>query len=229
MRVLVVAEAAATVETLQAIFRSEAGYETFVYPILLKALDNIEEIRPDIVVLSATDFPRHWKLFVRYLRSPLFQPVPSILLLTDRKFDDEEQQKADVLGVQKIVDEAKLSQYTTISSLLRETTEPAEAVQTPPPEPRTVSERVQCSFIAPKSGGIVTGAVTSCGKNTFTFVPDTVSTSGFAAGDSISDCALTIDGFRQSAVLQVIGVDAGTLKFKVRGFSPPSAKTKSPE
>jgi CheY-like chemotaxis protein len=218
MRILIVAESSATVDTLQTIFRSETGYETFAYSILLKALDNIEEIRPDIVVLSAADFPRHWKLFVRYLRSPLFQPIPSILLLTDKKFDDEEQQKADVLGVHKIVADANLSQYTTIGSLLQDTAEKVEATPMPlgPRTPRKLSDRVQCSFTDPKTGALVTGTVTSCGKNTFTFVPDAISIAGFAAGDSIRSCLLTIDGFRQSAVLQVIGVEAGKIKLKVR-------------
>ena len=44
------------------------GYDLIVYKWFLKAMDNLEEIKPDLVILSAKDFPRHWKTLVGFLQ-----------------------------------------------------------------------------------------------------------------------------------------------------------------
>jgi hypothetical protein len=228
MRVLLVAESVEIVSELQRIFRSQPGYETFGYAILLKALDNIEEINPDIVCVSAADYPRHWKLLVRHLCSPLYQSAPTIVLLTDSKFDEEERQKAKTLGVRKIIDEGALSLYTSADSFLGDA-EPAEIAAALPPEakpapakhkPPVLAERIQCLITDPESGSLITGVVTSCGKNTFTFKPDQDPVSHFEAGEIIDSCSLKIDGKTQAAVLQMLGTDNGEFKLKVRKIQP---------
>jgi hypothetical protein len=191
-------------------------------------MDNIEEIKPDMVCVSAADYPRHWKLFVRYLSAPFFQSLPEVLLLTDSKFDREEEEKAKVLGVRKIIGEDELSRYSSVAELLdkaeQEAEEPAEpepvteaeAVEPAAEDKPSVSERVQCLFVDPLNGNLITGAVTSCGKNTFTFKPGGGSEVCFAPGEIIDSCTLKIDGVTQAAVLQVLGTDDGEIKLKVR-------------
>lgn len=44
------------------------GYDLIVYKWFLKAMDNLEEIKPDLVILSAQEFPRHWKTLVGFLQ-----------------------------------------------------------------------------------------------------------------------------------------------------------------
>ena len=48
---------------------TETGYDTICYQWLLKALDNIEEIAPHLIFISAIDYPRHWKTFVQHVRT----------------------------------------------------------------------------------------------------------------------------------------------------------------
>jgi hypothetical protein len=212
MRVLIVAEAKETIDALQTVFRTESGYETFVYTILLKALDNIDEINPDIVCMSAGDFPRHWKLFARYLRSPLFKTVPQILLLTDKKFNDEEEQKAQLLGVKKIIDEALLPQYTSIQSLLGEKSVFAEGIS---------SDDFECVFTDPKTGGLVTGIVSSCQNGIFIFSPENRAASNFTAGETIDVCSIKTGktgGKIQSVALEVLSADS-TLTLKIQSLA----------
>jgi DNA-binding NarL/FixJ family response regulator len=207
MRVLIVAEMPLVVDSLQRIFSSQPGYETFAYTILLKALDNIEEIKPDIVCISAVDYPRHWKLFVRYLRSPLFIPAPAIVLLTDKKFDADEHQKANALDIKKCIDVSILEQCDSVDSLLRGSTNPAI------PTSSTLSERVQCVFMHQKTGKLVSGTVIACGGNIFTFAPNTP-VSNFEPGEIIESCFLKINDKLQNATIQVIAADS-MLKLKV--------------
>jgi hypothetical protein len=243
MRILIVAESDETVGALQNLFRTEPGYETFGYSLLLKALDNIEEINPDMVLISAADFPRHWKLFVRYLCSPLFQSLPMILLLTDRKFDQDERAKAKALGVNKVINEEELRWYDSIASLLRidqdefpegipelnspepaasepvcQTPEPAgfesKSLEAAPERRPALAERVQCVFLDPATGDLVTGEVTGCGKNTFTFKPH--APNHFETGDIIDSGTLKIDGKHQSAILEVLEAHQDSLSLKVR-------------
>jgi hypothetical protein len=68
-------------------------------------MDNIEEIAPSTIIVSAKDFPRHWKTlvqFVRYSRSKLECPI---ILLKGPNFSLEEASKAFFLGNSGIVSE----------------------------------------------------------------------------------------------------------------------------
>lgn len=88
---------AKTKETL-----ASSGYDLIVYRWLLKALDNVEEIEPDLVVLSSRDYPRHWKTFVSHIQTCSLvekEKMPKVVLFTSEKNSDEEQKKANALGV----------------------------------------------------------------------------------------------------------------------------------
>ena len=45
-------------------FLKENGYDIIVYRWLLKAIDNIEEIQPDLIILSVAEYPRDRKSVV---------------------------------------------------------------------------------------------------------------------------------------------------------------------
>jgi hypothetical protein len=81
------------------------GFDLIRYQHILKAMDNIEEIAPSTIIVSAKDFPRHWKTlvqFVRYNRPKLECPI---ILLKGPNFSIEEASKAFFLGVSGIVSE----------------------------------------------------------------------------------------------------------------------------
>jgi len=82
------------------------GFELIRYKHVLKAMDNIDEIDPQAIVISARDFPRHWKTMVQFVRSERAKDVCPIIILKGENFPVEEASKAFYLGVSGIVLEA---------------------------------------------------------------------------------------------------------------------------
>jgi DNA-binding response OmpR family regulator len=81
------------------------GFEMIRYYNVLKAMDNIDETDPSAIILSARDFPRHWKTMVQFVRSERSKDLCPIILLKGDNFPLEETSKAFYLGVSGIVDE----------------------------------------------------------------------------------------------------------------------------
>ena len=75
------------------------GYSIIQYTHPLKTMDNVEEIAPDILVCSAVDYPRHWKLIVKQIRETKSRDESTVILLVEEDFDPEEADKAAFLGV----------------------------------------------------------------------------------------------------------------------------------
>ena len=82
------------------------GFELIHYSHVLKALDNIDEIKPDAIIVSAKDFPRHWKVLVQFVRSIFAKENCPIILLTGHIFPEEEKSKASYLGVSCQINES---------------------------------------------------------------------------------------------------------------------------
>ena len=82
------------------------GFELICYNNVLKAMDNIDEIDPQGIVISARDFPRHWKTMVQFVRNERSKEVCPIIILKGEKFPVEEVSKSSYLGVSGIVTEA---------------------------------------------------------------------------------------------------------------------------
>ncbi|HOV63930.1 MAG TPA: PilZ domain-containing protein [Spirochaetia bacterium] len=105
MKALIVIEKEETSNALKR-FLKPRGYDFIHYKNPVKALDNIEEIEPDLVVFSAEDFPRHWKPFISFLRNIRSKEETIFILLKGPLFDFEEGAKASFLGVNGIVKES---------------------------------------------------------------------------------------------------------------------------
>lgn len=81
------------------------GFDVIRYRSAIKALDNIEEIRPDAVLISARDFPRHWKTIVQFIRSDTSRDETIIILLVTSRFSTDDADKAIHIGVQAMIQE----------------------------------------------------------------------------------------------------------------------------
>lgn len=103
MKALLVAGDKMVIDNISQVLKSK-GYDTIVYQWLLKALDNIEEIAPHIIIISTLDYPRHWKTLVQYAKSGFGDYAPQIILYTDENFTKEEQKKAEILNVRGTFD-----------------------------------------------------------------------------------------------------------------------------
>ncbi len=102
MKALLVTERQALRETVDHHLAPQ-GIVVIHYDNPLKAMDNIVEIDPEIVLFSARDFPRHWKPFLIFLRNHRERRSAVFVLLTPTQFDSDEAAKAQHLGVNGIV------------------------------------------------------------------------------------------------------------------------------
>lgn len=104
MRILLVADRTELREYIHRNFMPR-GAEIIQYQNPIKAMDNLDEIDPELVLFSTQDFPRHWKPFLAFLRD--FKPREEcvFVLLKGADFDHEEADKAQALKVNGIVRE----------------------------------------------------------------------------------------------------------------------------
>ena len=98
MKILLISDDTLTASKLNRYF-TPAGYGLIHYRNPLKAMDNYREIRPDVVLFHESEFPRHWKLAVKFLRELYSRDNAIFILITDKDFLDEDAHKAHFLGV----------------------------------------------------------------------------------------------------------------------------------
>jgi hypothetical protein len=85
---------------------SPLGFEMIRYRQVLKAMDNIDEINPSAIVVSAKDFPRHWKFLVQFVRTERANEICPIIILKGGNFSMEEMTSAYFLGVSGVIDDS---------------------------------------------------------------------------------------------------------------------------
>ena len=98
MKALIISEDENVYSVLNSVLQ-KAGYDTIIYKWLLKALDNIEEIQPDCIVVSSSEYPRHWKTLVQFVKSGIGGDNVDIYLYEPNPISQEDQEKAKILGI----------------------------------------------------------------------------------------------------------------------------------
>ena len=102
MKALVISDNQEIVDSLQS-YLKENNFDIIIYRWLLKALDNIEEIHPDIIFVSACEYPRHWKTLASFVKSGIGGNNIKLFLYDPVPLSEEEVQKAHELGVQALI------------------------------------------------------------------------------------------------------------------------------
>ena len=120
MKALLVADNEKAINNISSVLKS-AGYDTIVYKWLLKALDNIEEIAPHLIVVSTADYPRHWKTLAQYAKSGFGDYTPQMILYTDENFSEEEKKKAEALNVRGSFDSVGVEGLDQLRKILSKT------------------------------------------------------------------------------------------------------------
>ncbi len=191
------------------------SYDTIIYRWLLKALDNIEEIRPDIVVVSASDYPRHWKTLTQFIKSGIGGKIPDVVLYVPSSFSVAEKKKARKLGVKGIFascDESGISLFRSIVTSpiggLSPSPEEIETDEEQNAETGEISETKVFStkelalgkvgtavFTHPKTGVFVTGSIRNLPDGNAEFTADISSLAeGISPGDAIEELSLRTAG-----------------------------------
>ena len=83
----------------------EKGFDLIHYRWIIKALDNIEEIQPDLIVLSAGEYPRHWKTLAGFVQSGIGGNDVKVYLYETTPLSQDDAKKAEGLGVISFIDE----------------------------------------------------------------------------------------------------------------------------
>lgn len=177
MKALLIAEDEQTTNAILPAIK-EAGAEPIVYRWLLKALDNVEEIAPDIVVISTAEYPRHWKTFVQFTKSGIGGIVPRVILYNSRPMSDDEKSKARSLGVFGMFSSLDEQGLTELKNYLSgKGGEEFFAAS---------GNKFEFVFANPKTRALVTGVVKKYSKESLEFecdIPDFVK--NLQAGDAI--------------------------------------------
>lgn len=98
MKALIISDDENLVKSTSAFLESK-NYDIIVYKWLLKALDNIEEIRPDLILVSSSEYPRHWKTLVQFVKSGIGGEDVHIYLYEPTPLSKEDEDKAKILGI----------------------------------------------------------------------------------------------------------------------------------
>ena len=125
MKALVISERSEIIDFVTPRLK-ELGFDIIHYKWIIKALDNIEEIQPDVIVLSAGEYPRHWKTLAGFVQSGIGGNDVGVYLYETSPLSDEENKKAQGLGVHQFIDyyeqniKASEPEYTSVEVIYNE-------------------------------------------------------------------------------------------------------------
>lgn len=128
MKALIISEDKKLIDFYSSIFVN-FNIDVIVYKWFLKALDNVEEIKPEIIVLNTEEYPRHWKILVQFLKSGIAGEKPCYILHSPKVFDEQENKKIDFLNIDCYVTSFDEFQTDKIKSLLSKITNKNEPEQ----------------------------------------------------------------------------------------------------
>jgi hypothetical protein len=170
------------------------GFEAVRYRNPVKALDNLDELEPDAVVMSACDFPRHWKILVQAVRSTKSKDACVIVLLKGAIFPFEEAAKAVFLGVNGVVrddldDKHEQANFQRLLKRYISVEESRIAERLSP----SAWDRLDFMFAHPKTLVPVAGRLETVSAIGISFAPDSPSVvADLETGDTIDDCSLRV-------------------------------------
>jgi len=189
MKAVIIADDNTAIERFSIVLKS-AGYDIIIYRWLVKALDNIEEIAPHLILASTVDYPRHWKTIVQYAKSGIGGIVPQVILYTGKDFPEEEQKKADALGVRGTVSSYDVTGLDELRNILEQDNDIYSGRLSNPEN----EKGYQFVFSDPDKQYFVTGTVAEYNGQTIVFIPDYYENSTLSLNQTVSNASLYIDG-----------------------------------
>jgi hypothetical protein len=170
------------------------GFELIRYKHVLKAMDNIDEIDPTGIIISASDFPRHWKTLVQFVRSERPKESTPIIVLRGNNFLLEETSKAFYLGVSGVVSEnlSEPMEIDRLQSILSRYV-PVEEKRKAKRYKLNKDEHMEFMFTHPENGRIITGKIQDISQTGLSFKLDkSDSLEDIPISTEIPNCSLRI-------------------------------------
>ncbi|MDR1325002.1 MAG: PilZ domain-containing protein [Treponema sp.] len=156
------------VSELVSFYIKPLGCNLIHYRYVIKAMDNLDEIQADAIIISASDFPCHWKTLLQFIQCTAHRvpkPACPMILLRGDYFPLEEAAKAFYMGVAALLDE-RLDRPSDIDTLRRVIQSLA---------PASVSEQDTRRFgfllVNPVNDRLVTGEVKGVSEVQLSFYP----------------------------------------------------------
>lgn len=167
------------------------GFDIVRYRSAVKAIDNLEEIRPKAVIINAADFPRHWKTIVQFVRSDANKDSVIIVLLINDRFSGDDADKATHIGVQAIVNERELGhedEKRLVQVFARYQRLDVEGI-----DDGVTPADATFLFTNPVSDAIVTGKIESLSTRRLIFKADSPAmTADLTEGETVALCSLKL-------------------------------------
>ena len=166
------------------------GFEFIRYSHILKAMDNIDEADPTGIIISARDFPWHWKAMVQFVRNERPKEICPIILLKGDDFTHEDSKEASYLGVNGILVEKldNVSDMDRLQGLLNRYVSLDERRRNY--RPMENHERFNFIFIHPNNT-LVTGEIITISSTGLSFLPDNTSMhKGLVLNMEFTECSL---------------------------------------
>jgi len=170
------------------------GAEIIQYFNPIKAMDNLDEVDPEVVMFSSRDFPRHWKPFLVFLRDTKPRDQCVFVILRGDDFDHEEADKAQALGVNGIVheelrDKQELARLKELINRYRDIGDARAEKRLIP----TSADTVRFVFTHPERMEMVYGHVDDVSATGIAVVPyDRQSVMGLPVGGDLPSCSLRL-------------------------------------
>jgi hypothetical protein len=173
------------------------GFETIRYRNPVKAIDNLEEISPDAIVVSARDFPRHWKVLAQAVRAEKPKDQCVIILLKGEAFPIEEAAKATHIGVNGVLrddldDRREQGRFQALLKryIVVEDDRSAERIQP------SSWDRLDFMFAHPETLAPISGKLEAVSPSGLSFVPDLPAIAAdLSPGDLIEDCSMRVGAY----------------------------------
>ena len=99
MKALVISDRKEIIDFVSPLLKNK-GFDLIHYRWIIKALDNIEEIQPDVIVLCAGEYPRHWKTLAGFVESGIGGNAVKVYLTDKKELSDEDSAKAKELCIE---------------------------------------------------------------------------------------------------------------------------------
>lgn len=168
------------------------GFEPVRYRSPLKALDNLEEIQPDAVIISARDFPRHWKVMAASVRAEHSKEECVLILLKGEFFSLDEADKASQLGINGVVKDNLDDRHEQahLQRLLKRyvTIDDSRGAERLAP---SAWDRLDFMFSHPRSLQPVGGAIETVSVTGLSFMPDSETVAAdLSVGEILEDCSV---------------------------------------
>ncbi|MDR3139901.1 MAG: PilZ domain-containing protein [Treponema sp.] len=182
------------------------GFDLIRYHHVLKAMDNIDETDPAAIIISAQDFPRHWKTLIQFVRNSRPKEACPIIILRGPRFSETEASQALYLGANGIVEngvsnEAEEEQLQGILSRYIPIMEKRKSRR------YHLNKESAVGFLIahPKDRLIITGEVQNISRGGIFFRPDHIALAGdISLQQELAECSLRVGKAIFSPVCQLI-------------------------